>query len=337
MSFARRPRLLCLLCQSRAFSTSYRLLAEQGAAAKAATKTNNHQSTKAKTAKTTTTPNSPAPPRVIAPSPLEDAPRGYGKRHEEFTPKPLSRPIGMPLPPQPGENTGIDHRTLKQRRDDFVNYDKHLKRREELKSKMARPYFRDWGNLRFHKGKTFIAPPRMFKSDLSLFFPNVYGRTLLKSDTDPRDTTPTLKGKISVVSVFSNVWAENQVKTFVDKKSNPMLDHLLEQNKQLAQRVWINIEENSLKAFLIKLFLGGIRRRIGEPNWGRYFIVRKGVSDEIQESIGLLNKSVGYVYLVDSQCRIRWAGSGPSEADEREGLAYSIQRLLDEEKKMKGS
>lgn len=202
---------------------------------------------------------------------------------------------------------------------------------------MSRPYFRDWGNLSFHKGKTFIAPPRMFKGDLSLFFPNVYGQTLLKTNSAPRDTTPTLQGKISVVSVFSSVWAENQVKTFVDKENNPKLDSILEQNKGTAQRVWINIEENSLKAFLIKLFKGGIRRRIGEPNWHRYFLVRKGISEEIRENVGLLNRSVGYVYLLDSQCRIRWAGSGPSEDHEREGLANSVQRLLDEEKGLKKS
>ncbi|KAI2467706.1 ATP10 protein-domain-containing protein [Annulohypoxylon bovei var. microspora] len=333
MSLTLKPRLLCLLCQSRAFSTSYRLLADQGAAAKAAKTKINKQST----AKTKTTPSSPAPPKIVPPSPLEDAPRGYGKRHEEFTPSPLSRPIGMPLPPRPGENSGIDSRTLRQRRDDFVNYEKHLERREALKSKMARPYFRDWGNLRFHKGKTFIAPPRMFKGDLSLFFPNVYGQTLLKSDREPRDSTPTLKGKISIVSVFSSVWAENQANTFVAKEHNLTLEHILGQNQDVTQRVWINIEENSLKALLIKLFIGGIRSRIGESNWHRYFVVRKGISDEIRESIGLLNKSVGYVYLLDSECRIRWVGSGPSENHERDGLAVSVQRLLGEEKKLKSS
>lgn len=197
------------------------------------------------------------------------------------------------------------------------------------KNKISRPYFRDWGNLQFHKGKTFIAPPRLFKGELSLFFPNLYGQTLVKGDKEPRDTTPVLRGRVSVVSVFSSVWAENQCKTFVSRASNPGVEQLIAESAGRAQHVRINIEEDAMKAFLVRLWMGRLRREVGgEENHGRYFLVRKGVSDEIREGVGLLNSKVGYTYLLDADCRIRWAGSGHSEDHERDGLVKGIQRLL---------
>ena len=46
--------------------------------------------------------------------------------------------------------------------------------------------------------------------------------------------------------------------------------------------------------------------------------------------MGLLNSRVGYVYLLDARCRIRWAGSGRAEGGEREGLVRGVGRLLEE-------
>lgn len=117
MSLPARPRILCLLCQYRSFSTSYRRLAEQAK----------------KTAANTKPTVKPAAPTPSTPdSPFQNAPRSYGERVEKFTPVPLPRPIGMVYPPELGQNTGIDNRSIRQRRDDFVDWEKHLVRREEL-------------------------------------------------------------------------------------------------------------------------------------------------------------------------------------------------------------
>lgn len=63
---------------------------------------------------------------------IEKTPVGRKPNPEEFVPKPLGRPLGLVYPPEEGQNTGIDTRTLRQRRDDFVDYDKHIERRKEL-------------------------------------------------------------------------------------------------------------------------------------------------------------------------------------------------------------
>ena len=202
---------------------------------------------------------------------------------------------------------------------------------------MARPYFRDWNNLRFHEGKTFVSPPRAFRRDVSLYFPNLRGRTLergISAAEATRDTTPTLRGKVSVVSVFSGLWGEGQADSFASAAANPALDAALAASAGRAQRVWINVEEDPFKRLLIRLFIGRVRRRVGEDAWARYFVVRRGITDHIRESLGYLNSRVGYTYLLDGECRIRWAGSGASEEHERDGLVKGVQRLLDEEQKI---
>lgn len=186
--------------------------------------------------------------------------------------------------------------------------------------------------MRHHKGKSFIAPPKLFKADRALFFPNFYGQTLLK-DKISRDTTPVLEDKVSVVTIFNSAWAENQAATFTSKKQNPELHQILEYNKDIAQRVQINIEDNFMKAWIIKLFRPRMRSLLSKEDWGRYFVVTKGVTEENKDAIGLLNSKVGYTYLLDADCRIRWAASGIAQPDEKEGLIRGLRRLVDEHRK----
>ncbi|KAI9816406.1 MAG: Mitochondrial ATPase complex subunit atp10 [Thelocarpon impressellum] len=264
-------------------------------------------------------------------SPASAPPREAGldssKNDDEHVPRPLSRPIGLPHPPKSGENTGIDPRTWQQRRDDFLNWDKHLERRKQLTKQVAKPYFREWSDMRFHAGKTFLAPPSLFRSTRALYFPNLRGRTL--SSPAPADTTPLLTGKISVVSVYSGTWAQHQAETFT--ASHPALDATLARSPGAAQRVDINVEENALRAAVVRLFLPGLRRRIPRPAWDAYFLVRRGlVEGGVRDALAMANSKVGYVFLVDGACRVRWAGSGRAEAGEREGLVRGVRRLVEE-------
>jgi len=189
--------------------------------------------------------------------------------------------------------------------------------------------------MRHHKGKTFLSNPKLFRGDRALYFPNLQGITLA-SPRKANDTTPVLEDKVSVVSVFSGTWAEHQTATFVSEKENPGITKALDEGVGIAQRVDINIEENALKAALIKMFMPGLRRRWAKDAHGRYFVVSRGMSDDIRDAIGLLNGKVGYVYLVDGECKIRWAGSGRGEPDEKEGLVRGVRRLVEEWKRKKG-
>ena len=181
------------------------------------------------------------------------------------------------------------------------------------------------------QGKTFFANPKLFRAESALFFPNLCGITLA-SNGKIVDTTPVLAGRVSVVNVFSSAWAENQARSFTDAKRNPDLKAVLAEGEQmgLAQQVDINVEENALKAALVRLFAYRLRRMRESKDWGRYFLVRKGLTDDMREAMGILNKSVGYVYLVDAACRIRWAGSGVAEGDERTHIVNGLKRLVEQ-------
>ncbi|RDA96076.1 hypothetical protein CP533_5862 [Ophiocordyceps camponoti-saundersi (nom. inval.)] len=283
---------------------------------------------KARTTATKTTTTEPAGAAI-------EAPRRYGRRYQgEFTPKPLPRPIGMPQPPRAGENTGIDDRTLVQRQRDLFDRERNRARRKELTNQFSRPYFRDWSNLQFHDGKSFLAPPRLFRAEASLYFPNLQGRTLVRREKTARDTTPLLTGRASVVSVFSSMWAERQVSSFVSPEANPALHDVVSRAPGgKAQLVHVNYEDNAVKAWLLSFFRGSLRRRFAENDWDKYFIVRRGISDDMREAVGLLNAKVGYVFLVDHFCRIRWAGSGASQPDERESLVKGLAKLANEVEK----
>lgn len=258
------------------------------------------------------------------PKPLETATTPDPNDDDIFIPKPLGRPIGFKHAPQAGENLG----NIKTKKDysGMTMSQRNLEKRKDLVEKWGTNYFRDFKNIRkYRSGKTFMANPRIFKKEAALYFPNLHGETLAEKSAD---TTPVLQGKISVVNVYSSQWGEAQAQTFTGKSTNTELQKIISEYPHIAQTVDINIEENSMKAWIIAFFQWRLRAGRPREDWGKYFVIRKGVSERIRETIGLLNGRVGYVYLVDEDCKIRWAGSGNAEGTEMEDLNKGVRKLI---------
>ena len=146
-----------------------------------------------------------------------------------------------------------------------------------------------------------------------------------------RDTCEVMKGRVSVVSLVTNAWAVNQVRTFVGREENPGLEEVMRESEGVAQRVEINYEDNTLKWWILRLFgMRNLRRERSPEQQGRYFVVRRGFSDVLKEALGVVNEKAGYVYLVDLQSRIRWAGSAIADEHEKESLVRGVRKLVQE-------
>ena len=118
----------------------------------------------------------------------------------------------------------------------------------------------------------------------------------------------------------------NQTHTFI--RNNTALDEAIDVASDVAQRVYLNVEENWMKAGLIRLFWSSLRKSIQEEEHGRYFLVRRGITDTTREETGMLNSKLGYVYLVDHECKIRWVGSAEAFPGEKESLVKGVERLV---------
>jgi len=144
-----------------------------------------------------------------------------------------------------------------------------------------------------------------------------------------KDTTDVLQGRVSIVLVYSGQWAQRQTDSFLSEAQNPELVRLLKAEPRLIQKVEINVEETRGRAALVWMFAHGLRNVRMREDWRRYFVVRRGLTEDVKMEMGFVNGKVGYVYLVDWHCRIRWAGSGEAERGEKEGMVANARRLLD--------
>lgn len=275
-------------------------------------------------------------------SALSRIPIPKGEKGEVWSPSVLARPLGLQTPPERGQNSPRDLRTFVERRRDFTNPEKAAERQRIMMRSYWRPYFQDRNRTRYHGGKSFVSNKRLFRRDKALYFPNVWGPTLAKDDGPDggRDLAPVLQGKISIISMQNARYAEMQVDSFLSSTSNPDLEPLMTSSNGRIQRIDINMQTDFVREFLVRLSVGKLRKQIPEERWDKYFRIklprdiRRGLTEDVRDAMGVLNAEVGYVYLVDSSAKIRWAGSGDAWEGEVDSLNAAVRRLLDEEQSL---
>ena len=216
-----------------------------------------------------------------------------------------------------------------------------------------RGYFWDYKKLLEHGGKLWVAPERVLKADQALYFPDIKGVSLRKT---VRHTTDMFPNKVSLVAILPSLMAEvswlfvsilkvlttlqSQVETwtptilsqfendsdfqFIQVRENHI--EISISSKDFSQQ--INHQENLLKGFIVSLMVGSLRKKT-PPKLHETYLLSVQNMELIRESIGMANKHIGYLYLVDDACRIRWAGVAFPTENERKDLGICITILLE--------
>ncbi|KAI0703700.1 ATP10 protein-domain-containing protein [Cerioporus squamosus] len=211
----------------------------------------------------------------------------------------------------------------------FLDRDKQLEERTHLAREATRGYFSDLNATRRHGGKTWIAPKVMIREDKALYFPDIRG-TVLAGSEDKVHTTILLKDKVSVVALLTTRISEIQTAQFL----GPTLQAF--SSNPLFQFVQINLQDNLLKSFLVSLFASGIRKTVSESLWPTYMISSQNM-EYLRQPLGIANKHVGYVYLVDPKLKIRWAACADPKSEEVSALKTCTTVLLDRLSKQQDS
>ncbi|WWC71694.1 uncharacterized protein I206_105652 [Kwoniella pini CBS 10737] len=228
---------------------------------------------------------------------------------------PLPRPLGISQHPTSAS------KTWSQRKQELLDDDRHKAKRKALVKEATQGYFHDYNRAKgVGGGKLWIAPNVLIREDKALYFPDISGKSLLGNEVH---TTDLLKGRVTLVSVIATRLSEEHEQSF----TQPVLEDVAGHPE--FNFVQINHQENKLKSLLVSFFISSLKRIVPEDRWGSYMISGgEWSSMDITSPLGIDNKLLGYIYLVDQNLKVRWAGCGTATPEESQALRRATAVLL---------
>ncbi|EIW67444.1 hypothetical protein TREMEDRAFT_17176, partial [Tremella mesenterica DSM 1558] len=233
----------------------------------------------------------------------------------------LPRPLGVPNPPTSRPKTWGEKRA------ELLDEDRHKAKRKALIKEASQGYFHDYNRARSaNGGKLWTAPPVLIREDMAQYFPDIQGKALTGETVH---TTDLLLGKVTLLAILSTRLSEEHVSSFCQ----PVLDDW--STSPLFSHVQINHQDNLLKSLLLNFLVSSLKRTVPENRWGTYMISGgEWSSYDMTSPLGIENKLLGYVYLIDPNAKIRWAGNAMASEEEvdnlRRATAVLMRRLVKE-------
>ncbi|KAI1310785.1 Mitochondrial ATPase complex subunit atp10 [Mortierella claussenii] len=211
---------------------------------------------------------------------------------------------------------------LKNKVHDWTDEKKNLETRKELLHDFQSGYFREFSELSRTGSKLWKGTTNMIAADKALYMPNIIGASLKTSE--PVELVDLIRGKISLVAISETRFGEEQIETFM----KPFLEKWPMTNKSNSkvQLVELNIQENPLKAGLVRMMIPFVRKTIPQERHANYMLHYKSIK-HLKDPLSMQNSYLGYVFLVDSNCKIRWGAHGNATDAELKTLLDSVQRL----------
>ncbi|TID29955.1 hypothetical protein CANINC_001466 [Pichia inconspicua] len=187
------------------------------------------------------------------------------------------------------------------------------------------------------KGRLFEAPISFFRRDKALYFPNFRVKSLTGKRMDLMDALD--QAKVSIVRVYSTdagFEMTNDYFKIKDSQDNYMSEtglEVLNQEYPGAQIIEVVLSENASKHFIHTFVTPGkLLQQRPKAQHDKHLIARRDtvLSRDDREKLLLTNAYSGYIYIVDSSYKIRWAGSGWPTEEEVNGLWKAVRGLLKE-------
>ncbi|KAF9911799.1 Mitochondrial ATPase complex subunit atp10 [Linnemannia zychae] len=213
---------------------------------------------------------------------------------------------------------------VKNKVNDWTDEKKNLEKRKELLHDFQSGYFAEFSELSKTGSKLWKATPSMINADKALYMPNIIGTSLKTSESV--ELVDLLRGKISLVAISGTRFGEEHIESYMTPflKRWPMTAAPGSSSK--VQLVELNIQENPLKAGLVRMMVPFVKKTIPEERHANYVLHYKSIK-HLKDPLSMQNSYLGYVFLVDGNCKIRWGAHGPASEAEVKTLLESVQKL----------